>query len=230
MKLLNYFLLLYSSYAKISKDDFKFCGNQFKMDIVFMVDTGHGDSRALNSQKKLITNLVDWLPPPNSRRNFHQEKVFPFQYKQNVNINAGGRYTRFETKPRVRKFTSWMTLTQGSSIPVSQMTDESLNLFERAFQGSKSENKKVVVLLHSGHRLVDKGERLDPSFWSDSKKPEDIPFVISVTPKQFSPSQLLKISENHCYVFQPTKWETLYTVENMIKVRQADRFSNRLIL
>ena len=183
-----------------------------------MVDTGHNSQYALNYQKKLIKNLVDWLPPPNPTRNFHQEKVFPINYRQNY--NAGSACTRFERKMKVKNCASRMRLTPNSSIPVSQMTDESLKLFERAFHGSKSENKKVVVLLHSGHRLVDKGERLAPSFWSDSKKPEDIPFVISVTPKQFSPSQLLKLSENHCYVFQPTNWERLYTVENMIKVLQ----------
>jgi len=218
MRFFNCFLLLFSTSATISKDDFHFCGNQFKMDIVFMIDTGHGNTVALNYQKKLISNLVDWLPPPNSRRNFHQEKVFPFQYKQNYSSGSNSRCTRFERKIQLKKCASWMRLTPQSSIPVSQMTNENLKLFERAFQGSKSENKKVVVLLHSGHRLVEKGERVTASFWSDSTKPEDIPFVISVTPKQFSPSQLLKLSENHCYVFQPTNWERLYTVENMIKV------------
>ena len=80
------------------------------------------------------------------------------------------------------------------------------------------ENKKVAIVFHSGHRLADKGDQLTPSYWSENANPEDIPFVISVTPEAFSPSQLLKLSENHCLVFQPTNWERLYTVKDMIKV------------
>ena len=129
----NFIFLLLLFDVRGERDDFRFCGNRFKMDIVYMVDTGHGDREALRNQQKMIKKLVDWIPGSNSRRNFHQQKIFPFHYRQSLSEKRGFSRGSKNLKGLIDR----VQLIPGGSIPVSSMTDQKLNLFERAFYGSK---------------------------------------------------------------------------------------------
>ncbi|CAG5110653.1 Oidioi.mRNA.OKI2018_I69.chr2.g5035.t1.cds [Oikopleura dioica] len=186
------------------------------MDIVFMVDTGHDNQEALDNQKRMLQNLTTWIPRTNRATNFHQQKLFAFNKETTKVPGFTQKYATLKRK------IDRITLNPGKTIPIDKLTDKSLDLFSMAFSGGRKENKKVVILLHSGIGSVDEKSALAESFWSEEKKPEDIPFVISVTPEEFSPSQLLRISENHCFVFQPTSWQKLNTVTNMIKQRLCE--------
>merc|ERR1712130_984126 len=178
------------------------CGADFKMDVAILLDAS-GQEFEFERGLDFARNVINFLPDIGGDVRI---SLVPYSWEMFKPTN--------ELADNISK-DSALSLTRrisfnkraGSSMDLHNVTNKIIR--EKLFRGEdrRPNAKRVVIILYNG-QINSSTKRTTRSYW-EGVEPDEVPFVISLAVRSDATKEMMKISENPCFVINAPSWDTL---------------------